>query len=202
MAKVKASTSGLAVMTTTAAVWLIYAGVRDVPVVDGLRDVLRGDVPAGKAKGVDVPERATSKAAAKGGIAVFDSSGPSGNIVGVAGITGGLDSSIARNVEQLLIAARADGIRLGGSGWRSRAAQVAARMKNGCPDVYNSPSSACRVPTARPGQSQHEKGLAIDFTQDGGSLKASGFAWLQAHAADYGLKNLPGERWHWSTTGK
>jgi LAS superfamily LD-carboxypeptidase LdcB len=49
----------------------------------------------------------------------------------------------------------------------------------------------------------HERGLAIDFTQNGQTISrgSSGFAWLSAHAASYGLYNLPSEPWHWSVNG-
>lgn len=199
-------TSGFAVMTAAAGAYLAYAGVRDVPVIDGLRDMMRGTKPAGSAKGVDVPDRATTKQAGKLARGLFDGADAAGgNIVPVAGITGGVAASIAPAVTALLADARADGVNLGGGGHRSVAAQAALRLKNGCPDL-TSPSSSCRVPTAPvvngQSHSQHTLGLAIDFSQDGGPLKASGFAWLQANAARYGLKNLPGERWHWSTTGK
>jgi LAS superfamily LD-carboxypeptidase LdcB len=70
----------------------------------------------------------------------------------------------------------------------------------------------CRVPTARPGTSEHEKGLAVDFTYNGQTIcfprpgsQCSGnpaFDWLKANAHRYGLKNLPSEAWHWSTTGR
>jgi LAS superfamily LD-carboxypeptidase LdcB len=49
----------------------------------------------------------------------------------------------------------------------------------------------------------HEQGLAIDFTC-GGKIVNRGdkcFAWLSANAAQFGLKVLPHEPWHWSTTG-
>lgn len=49
----------------------------------------------------------------------------------------------------------------------------------------------------------HEQGLAIDFTIGGGTIGygSAAYDWLKAHAADYGLSNLPGEPWHWSTNG-
>jgi LAS superfamily LD-carboxypeptidase LdcB len=67
------------------------------------------------------------------------------------------------------------------------------------------PASQCRPPTARPGTSQHEKGLAIDFTYNGRLIRSrssAGYQWLAANAAAYGFKNLPSEPWHWSTTGR
>ena len=49
----------------------------------------------------------------------------------------------------------------------------------------------------------HERGLAIDFTLGGRTLTVTsrGYRWLRSNAASYGLYNLPGEPWHWSTNG-
>jgi D-alanyl-D-alanine carboxypeptidase len=118
------------------------------------------------------------------------------------GIT--VHADIAEHVAALLEAARADGIPLAGSGWRSTARQAELRVINGCPDLYTSPPSACRVPTAIPGRSRHEQGLAIDFSQDGHTLAGddTGYAWLVAHADAYGLHNLHSEAWHWSVDGR
>jgi LAS superfamily LD-carboxypeptidase LdcB len=65
------------------------------------------------------------------------------------------------------------------------------------------PASYCSPPTARPGTSMHEQGLAIDFTVGGTTIGygSAAYDWLQAHAADYGLFNLAGEPWHYSTNG-
>jgi LAS superfamily LD-carboxypeptidase LdcB len=66
------------------------------------------------------------------------------------------------------------------------------------------PASQCDPPTARPGTSMHEQGLAIDFTcNGGGALSRSSvcFGWLSRNAANYGFYNLPEEPWHWSTNG-
>ena len=123
--------------------------------------------------------------------------------------------SIVGDVQRLVDEAAAAGINLGGWGWRSHIRQHELRKENGCPDGFThsegedpsewAPASACRVPTARPGSSQHEKGLAVDFTYGGkaiGSHSSVAFKWLKANAARFGLKNLPSEPWHWSTTGK
>lgn len=138
------------------------------------------------------------------------SSAPADGLVSVRGIT--VAASLAPQLEALLDAARADGIELGGWGWRSSEVQASLRRTNGCPDVYDSPASSCRVPTARPGTSEHEKGLAVDFTWQGRTicypLRASAcngnaaFDWLQANAANHGFYVLPSEAWHWSTTGR
>jgi len=95
----------------------------------------------------------------------------------VGGIT--VARPVAGRLEALLGAAAADGIDLGGSGWRSTQSQIDLRRTNGCPDVYQAPPESCRVPTAIPGTSMHEIGEAVDFTV-GGSTITSGspaFGW-------------------------
>ncbi|MEO0493811.1 MAG: D-alanyl-D-alanine carboxypeptidase family protein [Actinomycetota bacterium] len=113
---------------------------------------------------------------------------------------------IADDVAAMLVAATIDGVRLQGSGWRSHERQIELRAQN-CADVWETPPSQCSPPTAIPGTSGHEVGEAIDFfVLDDGVRRAirrddPQFAWLGAHAAEYGLFNLPSEPWHWSTTG-
>jgi LAS superfamily LD-carboxypeptidase LdcB len=107
----------------------------------------------------------------------------------------------------MLAAAEADGIVLSGGGYRSPAEQIAVRRAN-CGTsyyaIYQMPPSQCSPPTAIPGTSMHEQGLAIDFTY-GGSIISSrsspAFQWLAAHASTYGFFNLPSEPWHWSVNG-
>ena len=128
------------------------------------------------------------------------------NIVTVQGIIT-VNTQIASQLDALLTAAKADGITFGGGGYRDPAAQIAVRKSN-CGtshyDIYEKPSSQCSPPTAIPGTSMHERGLAIDFTVGGKTLSkgGAGFQWLSVHAAEYGLKNFPKEAWHWSTNGK
>jgi hypothetical protein len=125
--------------------------------------------------------------------------------VTVRGIT--VARPIARNLDSLLAAAEADGIQLGGWGYRSTAKQIELRKQHCGPtryDIYERPSSQCTPPTAPPGRSMHEKGLAIDFTYNGQTIKSKtspAFLWLQQNAGKYGLKNFAKEPWHWSTTG-
>ena len=116
-------------------------------------------------------------------------------------------SSIAGRLGAMLDAAEAQGEHFGGSGYRSSDGQVAARKRN-CGSshyaVYDMPSSRCHPPTARPGQSLHEQGLAVDFTYNGSIINSHsnpGFQWLRANAARYGFYNLPSEAWHWSVNG-
>jgi peptidoglycan hydrolase CwlO-like protein len=127
------------------------------------------------------------------------------NVVSAGGIY--VNSQIASNVKALLAAAAADGVSLAGWGYRDTSAQVALRQAH-CGSsqyaVYAMPSYQCSPPTAPPGASMHERGLAIDFTYGGstiGSHSSPGYKWLAAHASEYGLYNLPSEPWHWSTNG-
>lgn len=130
--------------------------------------------------------------------------------VSVGGIT--VAETLGPALEDMLEAAYADGIVLGGYGYRSPETTARLRRANGCPDVYDSPASACRVPTARPGESMHERGLAIDFSYQGRTLcyprspsSCAGnpaFDWLLANAGRYGLQVLSTEAWHWSTNGE
>jgi D-alanyl-D-alanine carboxypeptidase len=119
----------------------------------------------------------------------------------VSGIT--VHKSVAFAFRRMLAAAKADGIALSGGGFRTKQRQIELRKINGCPDVWTAPASSCRVPTAIPGRSLHEIGLAVDLTSDGRTLTANSaaFRWLTVHAAEYGYVNLPSEAWHWSITG-
>jgi hypothetical protein len=109
----------------------------------------------------------------------------------------------ADTVGRMIRDARAAGINLTGSGWRSVESQIQLRREH-CGTsyyaIYEMPSSSCNPPTARPGSSQHERGLAIDFASM--SSTSAGFKWLKANASRYGFYNLPSEVWHWSTTGR
>ena len=134
--------------------------------------------------------------------------GGGGQVIGNVSITTvrGIQvaTEIAGQLESLLAAAAGDGITLGGGGYRSSDSQWRLREQN-CPDAANSPPSSCRPPTARPGQSMHERGLAVDFTYGGrviSSRSSPAFQWLAANAGSYGFRNLPSEPWHWSVNGQ
>ena len=126
--------------------------------------------------------------------------GGRGSLRSVRGIT--VHESIADELAALLNQASADGIDLSGWGYRDPQDQWRLRQAH-CPDPASSPAASCRPPTARPGHSMHERGLAVDFTQHGRTLSrsSSGYRWLRINAASYGFYNLPGEPWHWSTNG-
>ncbi len=129
-------------------------------------------------------------------IMVCDVAAPGGGVIDI-------NVSLASQLNKLLKDAQAAGILFGGGGFRSYEEQVGLRTTNGCPDVFTASPSSCRVPTAIPGTSNHEKGLAIDFTTGGNTIDrgSPGFNWLVANAANYGLINLESEPWHWSVTG-
>jgi len=105
-------------------------------------------------------------------------------------------SSIADNTQALLNAAPS-ALNLCGWGWRSSQRQQELWDEHNC-------DTGCTVPTARPGSSMHEQGLAIDFTSNGQTIQSrssAAFQWLDANAGRYGFQNLPSEPWHWSTNG-
>lgn len=126
----------------------------------------------------------------------------SGEIVTVRGIQ--VHRSIADNLARMLAAADGAGLSMSGGGYRSSESQLALRRANCSGDPYTAPASSCSPPTARPGQSMHEKGLAIDFTCGGSLIRSRSspcFSWLKANGAGFGFFNLPSEPWHWSTNG-
>lgn len=117
-----------------------------------------------------------------------------------------VNAEIAGQVQALIGAARSDGINLHGGGYRPVADQITLRIAH-CGtsgfDMFEKRPGECTPPTAIPGESQHELGLAVDFTENGAILTpgSAGFNWMVANAGSYGLINLPSEAWHWSTTG-
>lgn len=122
-------------------------------------------------------------------------------LVAVAGI--GLTNAMwADAIEDMIFDAASAGVTLAGSSYRDPAQQIALRQQH-CGSshyaVYEMPASQCSPPTAKPGRSKHEAGLAIDFSNC--ARGSDCFRWLSAHAADYGVYNLPSESWHWSIDG-
>lgn len=126
-------------------------------------------------------------------------------LVNVGGIR--VNVLVEDQVRGLLAAMSARGFTLGGGGYRSIESQIRLRRANcGTSDyaIWEMPASQCRPPTARPGLSQHELGLAIDFTLGGRVIRCRDcdvFRALAQVAPEFGFFNLPSEPWHWSTTG-
>lgn len=116
--------------------------------------------------------------------------------------------SIADNLNRLLTDARAAGANLTGSGYRSSQSQISLRIKhcggNSQYNIYDKPARQCVPPTAQPGASRHEAGLAVDFKCNGVTLRKSSncYTWMQNNAKKYGFYNFPKESWHWSIDGK
>ena len=131
---------------------------------------------------------------------------PAGEIVNVRGIW--IHRSIAGQLDALLAAAEAAGHHYSGGGYRDPSDQIRLRREHcGTSDeaVFQASPSSCSPPTARPGTSNHERGLAVDFVYEGGvidSRSSPGFQWLAANAAAFGFYNLPSEPWHWSVNGQ
>lgn len=126
------------------------------------------------------------------------------SICSVSGISGGVHCQIKDKVAAMLSAAQADGVNLSGGGWRDNANQIRLRRAHcGSSDyaIYQMSAGSCRPPTARPGTSQHEIGLAIDFSNCS-SRGSTCHQWLKSNAARFGFYNLPSEPWHWSTSGR
>jgi hypothetical protein len=127
-----------------------------------------------------------------------------GGLVAVPCPTGGsitVAAQIAEDLRGLLGAAKGTGHNLCGSGWRDPKRQIELRKKN-CGTshyaIYQMPSGQCKPPTAIPGTSMHEKGLAIDFS----NVTSAKSKWLKDNAARFGLYPCTcGEAWHYSTNG-
>ncbi len=116
-----------------------------------------------------------------------DVGGATGNLVQRPG--GKIDASIAGNFDRMVAAAKKDGVDLQiRSGHRSHQEQEVLYQKylNGTGNL-----------AAKPGTSNHEKGQAVDFANNRGA-----YAWLAKNATNFGFKNLPGEPWHYSPTGR
>jgi hypothetical protein len=120
----------------------------------------------------------------------------------VGGIT--VYAGIADQLGSMLNAASGDGVQLSGSGYRDPQRQIELRRQN-CGSssyaIYQASPGSCSPPTARPGTSNHERGMAIDF-RNCSSRGTACYQWLAGHASSYGFYNLPSEPWHWSTNGR
>jgi len=118
-----------------------------------------------------------------------------------------VDVTIAGQVAAMIAAADSAGLHLSGGGFRSYAEQVELRRQHcggSSYDISQRPPGECSPPTALPGTSMHQWGLAVDWS-NARSLIAShrnpAWQWLSSNAGRFGFANLPSEPWHWSTDG-
>lgn len=122
-------------------------------------------------------------------------------------------TAYASKLQAMFVQAYTDGYIISGGGFRTYDEQVAARTTN-CPaPILTVPASSCKPPTAIPGTSNHEQGLALDLKCDGFLINWDDqqkkytktpatkkcFDWLTTNASKYGFSNLAIENWHWST---
>jgi hypothetical protein len=112
-------------------------------------------------------------------------------------------SIVSARVVAMVNDAKSAGVTLNGGGFRTYEEQLRLRSINGCNVPPGPSNSGCSPATAPPGKSQHERGLAIDFSGGGGAIGSgsSQFNWLKSNAVKYGYYNLAIEPWHWSTSG-
>ncbi len=112
---------------------------------------------------------------------------------------------ISAAMQTMINKAWSEGVKLSGGGFRTHEEQVALRAENcGEANIYNE-NAICKPPTAYPGYSNHESGLAIDFRCDGGGITSQSntcFVWLSNKSNNPTLINFSKEPWHWSVDGK
>jgi len=120
-------------------------------------------------------------------------------VITAGGATTRVWAPTAQLWQALFDAAAADGLALSGGGWRSAAQQWALRHAR-CPSREYDPGCVGRPPTAIPGVSRHEWGVAVDFTCAGALVRHGDrcWDWLVANAGGFGIRNLASESWHWS----
>jgi hypothetical protein len=138
-----------------------------------------------------------------------------------------VNAFVAVNIDKMMKAAKADGIKLNGAGggFRTMDRQIQVRRNNSCPadhlgpkdanGFYNqatliknkndtAPTSRCSPAAAPPGFSNHQFGMAVDWSYNGsiiGSHSNKAFQWMASNAKTYGFYNFPAEPWHWSVNG-
>ena len=104
-----------------------------------------------------------------------------------------IDSRIVGAYKDLVNAAKADGLNIYPiSGFRPHSTQVSlfnARVERARNDGYDDPEAEAARHVAKPGTSEHELGLAVDFNSvDESYFRNTAEAkWLAAHCAEYGF---------------
>lgn len=107
-----------------------------------------------------------------------------------------VNSLISQRTINMINAAKKEGVTLSGSGWRSYEQQQRA---------WNKCAPNCNGMVARPGDSNHERGIALDVRSKSSGehlTKADAeYKWLVKNGAKYGYINYEKEAWHWSMSG-
>lgn len=114
-------------------------------------------------------------------------------------------SLLSERVVKLIAEAKAAGVNLTvSSGVRTYESQQSLYASN-CG------ASGCSPPTAKPGTSSHEFGVAVDWGLNGKTFcfpsgstcpGNKGYEWMMANAQKYGFYKLNSEAWHFSMDGK
>ncbi len=122
--------------------------------------------------------------------------GPKVMLCRVGGIV--VNAKIAERWQWLIATAKSQGITLTGGGFRPYATQIALRKKH-CGTsqyaIYRMRPSACHPDTARPGESFHETGHAVDL-----KMNNRVYAFMVKYGPRVGIyRTVPSEWWHWST---
>lgn len=167
------------------------------------RDFAPGDSPTEVALSVANPAvsiaSTVSGAAADAASSLADFAGSSRLVTG-KGVT--LQGWAMPKWESLVAAAAHAGFNLPArvnNSYRSAEQQRALREQN-CPDPVNSPAGACNPPTAKVGQSNHQRGLAVDINMPGGYADPL-YTWLAVNGRAHGWHDtVSGEPWHWEPT--
>ncbi len=119
-----------------------------------------------------------------------------------------VDVTIAGQGAAMMAAADSAGLHLSGGGFRSYAQQVELRRQHcgsSSYDISQRPPGECSPPTALPGTSMHQWGLAVDWSNARSLITSHSnpaWQWLSSNAGRFGFANLPSEPWHWSTNGR
>lgn len=99
-----------------------------------------------------------------------------------------LSAKIIENYDKMVAAAKKDGVEIElVSGYRSYEEQQA---------LYQAYLNGTGNLAAKPGESNHEDGLAMDVANNPGA-----YDWMKKNASKFGFHNLPSEPWHYSLDG-
>jgi len=160
------------------------AGTNDLGIQDGYHD---GQLV--KIRVCAVPNLPSTSEESNGG---FGITGANGKAI--------VNSRVSGSVLAMVKAAAKDGVTLtASSSFRTMAHQQALCAANAAC------SSGDYTFVAKPGTSNHQMGLAIDFSglpaTPGPIAGSEIWTWLSQNASSFGYKNYPAEAWHWSPTG-